>query len=256
MKVRVLFILTIFISMLQATAEEISESHYEDLFIAANGAYKVGAYDSAKSIYNEILSSGLESAELYYNLGNTHFKLGNTPSAILFYERANKLAPWDADIQYNLATARSFTADKIEPIEQVFFKQWVYDIASLTTTDSWAWWCSIFLSLCAISFAIFRLSSNSNWRQTALIATMVIGVISMVILGISSASNKVESREEAIVFSPTVNVKSEPAQASTVLFVVHEGVKIEVVSTESGWIRARFEDGNTGWLPAEAIEMI
>ena len=78
-----------------------NEGHYEDLYEKANEVYKAGNYDSAKVLYSEIIQNGMVSSELFYNLGNTFYKKGNIPEAILFFERAHRLSPNDEDIKYN-----------------------------------------------------------------------------------------------------------------------------------------------------------
>lgn len=61
----------------------------------------------------------------------------------------------------------------------------------------------------------------------------------------------------AIVMSPTVTVKSTPDESGTELFVLHEGTKVFVEDNSmKGWKEIRLEDGNKGWIPTEAIEII
>src|SRR5260221_3175832 len=60
----------------------------------------------------------------------------------------------------------------------------------------------------------------------------------------------------AIVFSPSVSVKSSPDARSTDLFVLHEGVRAEVVDTVGDWKKIRLADGKIGWVPSEGIQII
>ena len=87
----------------------------------ANEYYANEEYQKAISLYDSILNAGYESAALYYNLGNAHYKNGDLTNAILHYERAKLLAPKDEDIQYNLDLLNQFVIDKIETIPQPFF---------------------------------------------------------------------------------------------------------------------------------------
>ena len=66
---------------------------YENWFQSGNLAYNTGNYDQALSVYNKIIDAGLESAPLYYNMGNTYYKIKEYPMAILYYEKALKLDP-------------------------------------------------------------------------------------------------------------------------------------------------------------------
>ena len=82
-------------------------------FDEGNQRYQDGDFDGALERYARILDDGLESGELYYNIGNTYFKLNELGPAILYYERARRLMPGDDDLVANLELARSMTADQI-----------------------------------------------------------------------------------------------------------------------------------------------
>ena len=61
----------------------------------------------------------------------------------------------------------------------------------------------------------------------------------------------------AIVVAPSVTAKSTPATSGTELFVVHEGLKVEIKdNTMKRWREIRLSDGNVGWIPSDAIELI
>ena len=86
--------------------------------------YREGKYQEAAGIYNQILTQGLESAKLYYNLGNCYYKLGENTKAILNYERSLLLNPGDADARYNLKMAQNQVVDKIEVLPELFLVRW------------------------------------------------------------------------------------------------------------------------------------
>lgn len=65
----------------------------EQLWDMANTAYINGNFHSAAEVYEEILSRGVSSVKLYYNLANAYFKEDRIGKAILYYKRALRLAP-------------------------------------------------------------------------------------------------------------------------------------------------------------------
>ena len=69
-------------------------------------------------------------------------------------------------------------------------------------------------------------------------------------------NEKMENRNEAIVFAPTVPVKSSPAESGTDLFVLHEGTKVVMLNKLGDWAEIKISDGNRGWLPLSSIEII
>ena len=92
----------------------------DSIFDQSNAFYTDGKYQMAIDGYKDILNSGFESAELYYNLGNAFYKLNNIPESNFFYEKARSISPTDEDILINLSYAQNLRIDKIEklPITQ------------------------------------------------------------------------------------------------------------------------------------------
>ena len=123
----------------------------------ANAAYNMGNYDSARIVYEKILSTDVESVHLYFNLGNTYYKMHEYPMAIYYYEKALKLDPSNEEVQTNLAIANQAIVDKIEPVPQSFIVKVWCATRALLFGDQWAW-CSIafFALLLASAFLFLR----------------------------------------------------------------------------------------------------
>src|ERR1022692_3186514 len=108
------------------------------LLDSANTAYAKNNFSAAIGYYEKVLASGYESAGVYYNIGNAHYKNKNLPLAILNYEKAKKLAPADEDIGYNLKLVNEKLVDKIEVIPSLFLKDWLSSFLQLLTEKSWS----------------------------------------------------------------------------------------------------------------------
>ena len=65
-----------------------------------------------------------------------------------------------------------------------------------------------------------------------------------------------KSHNFAIITQPSVTVKSSPSESGTDLFLIHEGLKVEIKDSLGNWREVRIADGNQGWLPASYIEKI
>lgn len=89
-----------------------------------DSAYIKEDYAAAIQIYEALLKNG-EAADVYYNLGNSYYKIGEIAKAVLNYERALLLQPGNGDIRANLEVARAKTIDKVEPVPEVFFVSWI-----------------------------------------------------------------------------------------------------------------------------------
>jgi tetratricopeptide (TPR) repeat protein len=90
-------------------------SDYDTLYKKANEQYRKAQYQDAVRLYTQILDGGYNNEAVYFNLGNTYFKLGDIPSALLYYEKAHKLAPGDEDINFNIYFANSKLLTRLSP---------------------------------------------------------------------------------------------------------------------------------------------
>ena len=223
----------------------------------ADEAYTAGNYDIALEIYNAALDKGYESADLYYNVANCHFRKGALAASILNYERALKLDPSHDDAKHNLEFAESRTVDKIDSLGSVFLVDWWNAIANITSADAWAWIAiSLFVvALVALSLYIFV---RKMWVRKVGFSVAIVALFFTIISMLCAYTryNVETSKAEAIVFSQTVTIKSSPDSSGNDLFILHEGTKVNIKSTLGEWVEISTLDGNSGWMPASAIEVI
>jgi tetratricopeptide (TPR) repeat protein len=229
----------------------------ELLMQTANNAYNEGLYDSALNVYHLIEKEQIESAGLFYNIGNAYFKNGDIASAILYYEKAKKLDPNNEDIQYNLNVANSMIVDKIEKVPQLFFENWWNYFYNMFNADTWtllslaSWFVLVFL------VGIFILTKKRGLRKMAFYLGLLFLFTSVATFGLASQKYYFgKEHKEAIIFTPTVTVKSSPTTNAVDLFVVHEGTKIQVLDHVQDWIKIRIADGSVGWLPMSTVKEI
>ena len=111
---KTIFILSI-LFCLQTFAEE-------SLFIEGNKEYTNENYEMAILLYDSIISSGLQSSELFYNLGNCYYKTQDWANAIWHYEKSLILNIHNKEASHNLEMTRLRIIDQIEAIPQLFYK--------------------------------------------------------------------------------------------------------------------------------------
>jgi len=227
------------------------------LFQQANEAYEKENYDKSIALLDSLIQSGLESPQMYYNLGNAWFKKNEIPKAILYYEKAKKLDPHDEDINYNLELAKTKIADKIEPIPEFFLKQWWRSILMLFTETQWVYINIIVYTLFLLFIVIFFISRSKTRKQFAFSMGIIFLSLSLLtgIFGFQS-SQQIHSHKTAIVFTPTVNVKSSPSEKSSTLFVIHQGTKVKLIDQLKDWYRIKLANGSQGWMHKEDFEKI
>lgn len=238
---------------------EFSAARQERNVAKAEGdsAYMRNDYASAIQIYENLLKQG-EAAEVYYNLGNSYYKADDIAKAILNYERALLLQPGNADIRANLEVARSKTIDKVVPVPEIFFVSWTKSLINSLSTDAWAKLGVVFFILLLVSLYLFFFSKQITGKKVGFIAGVVF-LVFVVLSNVFAAEQKKQltDRNEAIVLSPSVTVRSTPSESGTSLFILHEGRKVEIKDNSMReWKEIRLEDGKVGWVPASTIEVI
>ena len=223
-------------------------------FEEGNEAYNQGLYEQALEKYGHILDFGVESAELYYNMGNTYYKMKAFPMAILYYEKAMKLDPGNEDLKTNLEIANLAVADKIETLPQPFYQRWWNRLRSMCSVDGWAWISIVAFALTLLCLFAFLMARRTGWRKLGFFA----GLLTLVVLAVSLAfaigkHADMKRQDEAIIMTPTVNVMSSPSESSVNLFVLHEGAKVQVLDQLGDWNKIKIADGSVGWLQAKEM---
>jgi tetratricopeptide (TPR) repeat protein len=234
-----------------------ANSTNNSLLTKANQEYDKGLYNESIQTYLQIIESNVESSQLYFNLGNAYFKTKDLTSAILYYEKAKKLSPNDENILYNLGVVNSRITDKIESVPQMFFKRWWNQFYNIFSANSWSK-VAIGLFILTLVFGAAYLLSQSRFIKKLFF------VLSFIFLLLSISSYFVSyqkyyysvNQKEAILFKPTITVKSSPNQNSVDLFVIHEGTKLYVLDQVGDWIEIRIANGSVGWLPKNEVKYI
>jgi tetratricopeptide (TPR) repeat protein len=235
----------------------LSASADDQRFTNANNLYTEGNFEEAIAAYEEVSNTGMESAALYFNLANAYYKTGQLPHAILNYERAKLLAPNDKDIAYNLELARSQTTDKIEMVGTFFLKKWIQSLINKGDSDFWAYLTIACFWGFIVTLFLFFFTQSSVVKKAGFFLGIVFLTASICCYSFSHGQKqKLVNRQHAIVFSPSVTVKSSPDASGTELFVLHEGTKVKVLSELGEWCQIELLDGNVGWLNVSTIERI
>ena len=230
----------------------------DSLWNAGSEAYAAGQWDAAVQSWSAIRESGLESPELYYNLGNAYYKNGDISHAILNYERALKLDPSYSDAQFNLGFARESVQDKIEEIPELFIKTFGRKICYLMSSDGWS---LLFLVLLAATLAmvlLFLLGRTPASRKAGFFAGIALLICAALALRFAFWQRaEYKAEDSAIVTKAVCSVKSSPgSDSATNLFVLHEGTKVRILDSVGEWDNIELADGRQGWLQASDIEGI
>lgn len=243
-------LLTIFSLTVRANEQAVS------LFNLANNLYQQGAYEEAIDAYLGADSLGYQSAALYFNLGNAYYRSNKPAYARLYYERAILLKPGDKDIRANLDFLSHRLTDQFNEVPVIFYKRWYRELVNFLTSNQWFLLSLLLFIMAASGMILFRISRKRILKKASFYAGILLFVFSMVFLGMSGSRYQYVKSAGAIVMSPAESVRSGPDHNSTVLFVLHEGTRVQTGESLGEWVEVTISDGRKGWLPSRTIEQI
>ncbi len=247
------------------------------MFERANAAYEAGNYSAAVEDYEHVAAAGVIAPDLFYNLGNAYFKQGDLGRAVLWFERARRLAPRDEDVRENLDLTRSLLRDQellqATPRWRHVVLSWHHDT---TTAESVAVASVLFTVVCALGMCfVFRDSDTMSriYRRVSVVSPgRLLGFDKAQDLGLAiafaalvagafgySAVNKVRAegaRTTGVVLAEEVSVFSGPSPNASVQFKVHEGTLVAVRDERAGWIRVELPGDLSGWIQEPSLARI
>ena len=229
----------------------------DSLFADANELYKNGSYEKAIELYERVEDSQVHSDDLYYNLGNSYYKLNKIASSIYNYEKALKLNPTNSDVLTNLAFAKRMKIDAIEVMPKTIFQKFSDSFIYKLTYNSWAWLAVIFSFLGAILFLLYHFSYSSGKKlfyfNTSILSAVLL--IFSVVFAYKSYDYEVNTKS-AIIFKQTTEIKNAPTLNSDTVFELHEGTKVQVLDAIDDWKKIKLADGKIGWIVADDMKEI
>ncbi len=235
----------------------VAQTSTKILFDNANLLYKEGKFEEAIKIYQEIEAKDSISSTLYYNLGNSYYKLNKVASTIYNYEKALLLDPLNKDAANNLEFAKRMTIDNIEELPKTFLQRLEINYLQKLSYNQWAMLTIVFSFLAATLFLFFYFSTISNKKRIYFLTS----ILSFLLLIISMFTTyhqyqKAINTKYAIVFSAKTSVNNAPTLNSDVVFELHEGTKISVLDALDNWKKIKLADGKIGWISSDDIKML
>lgn len=224
-------------------------------------AYNEGDFREAIEILEkekkEQLDKGVESAQLYYNLGNAYFRVNDLAHARLNYEKALLLDPGDRDTRHNIEYLSTKIEDKILVADTFFLSTWFRAVQNLFTSNTWAIISVVFFLLLIVCLATFFFTRQVFVKKT----TFYVGIVALLVVIFANIfsfrqKNKIEQRDTAVIMVGSASIVSSPDINSKELFILHSGTKVDITKEDRNWLEIEVDNGSVGWVQREKVEKI
>jgi tetratricopeptide (TPR) repeat protein len=242
-------LLLITAALLLSSLHCFAEGNYSVQWQKGNSCYEHKQYDSAAFYYEQIAALKPLNAELYYNLGNTYYRLNKIGFAVLNYERALKINPEYKEAKDNLLLAQSRISNNINPIGEIFFIRWWNTITMPGNATTWA-------VIALITFLLFiglLLLTRLRKARAPIQLQGILVVMFLCFLSLAFFSTKNSTQRSGAVImegdAPLMNreLKGKP------LMLVPEGTVVKIEQEQNGWVQVKLPNGREGWLQQSLV---
>jgi len=211
-------------------------------------------YDSAAYYFEQIAALKPQNAEVYYNLGNTYYRLNKIAPAVLNYERALQINPEYKEAKDNLTLTQNRISNHIQPIGDIFFIEWWHALTHPNKTTAWS-----VAALITFVLIILVMLARRFQKAGSSIPVQLQGVLSFVcvcflVLAFAAAKNAQQPSGAVVMENDAPLMNNE--QKGKPLSLIPEGTTVKIMDEKVGWVEVSLPDGRSGWLQASLINKI
>lgn len=241
--------------ILLLTISCVSAQNSQTIFNDGNKYYQTEEYDKAIEAYNQILETGLESAELYYNLANAYYKNNKMADAIYYYEKSLQLNPANKDAVVNLEYANRSIIDSIKKVPKSVFEKFNDNVLSILSYNNWSIVAVVLSLLGGLFWMIFFFSTQPAAKKFYFTVSLFLTFTCCVSLIITVQQYQTtKNTVYAIVFAEEASITNEPRENASEVFVLHSGTKIKVLDEVGSWKKIKISDGQIGWVDKKLVK--
>ncbi len=227
-------------------------SPYDKWWNEGNRCYNQKQYDSAAYYFEQIAALKPADAAVYYNLGNTYYRLNKIGPAVLNYERALQIEPSHQLAKDNLTLTISRIEKPIATVEDIFFVRWWKSITAESTTTTWSV-LSLLLFITVICIATLKVLGIIKFIprqvQPALIALWAVTLI----LAIASTTHTLKLK--AVVMTDGTQLMNNSKQGKSI-GNIPEGTTVEINNETGALTEITLPDGRSGFVEKNSLTKI
>lgn len=245
----------------------LTSANAQNLVDKANAEYNKDNYKQALELYLQATKEDGTSSDLYYNIGNTYYRLGDLGNAVLYFERALILNPRNDDARTNLEFVNSKIETRILD-EKSFVLQIIDSIVEWQSSNTWAIISAICFLLLICNIILYIFADTIFLRKIGFFGGGIVFIVTIFsLLCAFSMKSRVEAQDKAIIISPSVTLSTVPRQPkgkTEEAFTLTAGNKVTIVDSVENkngdkielWLEVKADDKHRAWLKKEHLKSI
>lgn len=262
MKPVYVYIIAIILFPLSAMAQS------QTLVQKADSAYNKDNFTEALNLYMDAARTEGTSTDLFYNIGNAYYRLGNIGKAVVYYERALLLDPNNQNAKDNLDFLSTKIVDVKTGGEQNILIEAINTLIGSNSSDTWATIAIVCFILFVGAVMMYIFSPVVILRKIGFFGGFVLLVV-VIFTNIFAFKmrNIAERHDSAVITVPSVTLSTSPRipkDKSEEAFILNEGTKIHILdsvmntidSIPDKWYDVKIDDAHRAWINSKNIEII
>ncbi len=228
------------------------------MYDKANQLYHNKNYDSASQLYQQMLNDGYCSADLFYNAGNTYYRLNKIGWAIWCYEKALQLHE-NKNYSENLSLAKKRIKEPIDKVNDIFFIRWWEALYTFFSVNVWAILALAFFLVSFLLLFLTKLKSTIYISRSVPATLFFVSGFCLCMLLVSSYNQTYHYSgiiiEPKTLFSNTA--KKDP-------MFINEGIEVKVIDTNgkgsilgaANYVVVKLPDGRIGSIDRRSFKKL
>ena len=214
-------------------------------FRAGVAAYEAGQYDLAARAFSDALTEKTAPGTLL-NLGLAEWHGEHTGEAVVAWEQAAWLDPFNHDAQKNLLYAQE-TAE-LNPLELTWFEQ----ASTWLPASYWTWIAcgSLWLAVALVTVPGFFQRRKAGWHQT--VTALALGIF---LLSLAPSAGIITRSKIGIVTEKNTLLRLTPTQSAETAASLPPGEPVRALRRRGGYFLVHTQNGN-GWVERGQIKFL
>ena len=211
----------------------------DDRFRKANAAYTSGDFAEAAGELRELVSEGKFSGAALHNLGNSEWKVGRPGHAVLAWERARSVNPFNQNTEANLRFARNKA--RVEAPVLGWHERY-------STWLPGGWWLVIASVGLWGGVALLTLPRLLGWRRADWHQGIAAALLAIFLLSLPALLGLSKRAQLGVVLEDETPLHLTPTREGETLTKLPAGEMARVERARGDYLYVRAEGDRAGWL--------